>query len=462
MKRLFSAPTVVNLEITEICNVKCRHCYNFWRDESIGQNSLDVEKFDKILDRIIEAGVFHVVLTGGEPMAKFPMLEHGFAKLKEANISFSCNSNLMLCTDERAKKLYNLGLDHILTSLPSRDPVTNDFIMGKQGSFDRIMKGIENATRNGIRVSANMVVSKSTYNDVYETARLAASKGCQKLFATRMVPPTYTHEKVDDDHLPTAEETKIALDQAIKAKKDFGIMVGTLVSYPLCFLGDLEKYSDFVGRGCPGQSGHQMSINATGDTHSCAHEAEGYGNIFDKPIKEIYQQPKMKKWRTSYHFEGCKGCDYIDVCESGCRMTAKGFTGKHAGMDPLFLGPHVFERHVKIVEDNGLDLKIKEGMQFLVPKRLRFRKENGFYLVNVRWANTMPIDNDIAKFLIKYQESGLNFTINEFGKDKVDLLANLYYKDVVVNKEDEDIGERALKGLSINLDALPSKRLKIA
>ena len=123
------------------------------RDESIGQNSLDIEKFDKILNRIIEAGVFHVVLTGGEPMAKFPMLEYGFKKLKEANISRGCNSNLMLCTDERAKKLSSLGLDHILTSLPSRDPVTNDFIMGKQGSFDKIMKGIENATNNGIRES---------------------------------------------------------------------------------------------------------------------------------------------------------------------------------------------------------------------------------------------------------------------------------------------------------------------
>ena len=64
---------------------------------------------EDIIDRIIEAGVFHVVLTGGEPMAKFPMLEHGFAKLKEANISFSCNSNLMLCTDERAKKLAKHG-----------------------------------------------------------------------------------------------------------------------------------------------------------------------------------------------------------------------------------------------------------------------------------------------------------------------------------------------------------------
>ena len=38
-------------------------------------------------------------------------------RLKEENISFSCNSNLMLCTDERAKTLAGLGLDHILTSL---------------------------------------------------------------------------------------------------------------------------------------------------------------------------------------------------------------------------------------------------------------------------------------------------------------------------------------------------------
>ena len=205
-----------------------------------------------------------------------------------------------------------------------------------------------------------------------------------------------------------------------------------------------------------------MSINATGETHSCAHEAEGYGNIFDKPIKEIYQQPKMKKWRTSYHFEGCKGCDYIDVCESGCRMTAKGHTGKHAGMDPLFLGPHVFEKHVKIVEEDDFRGKFKLGMKFLVPKRLRFRKEDGFYLVNARWANTMPIENNIAEFLIKYKENGKTFTVKEFGEENMDLLANLYFKDVVVDESQKDVGERGLKGLSINLDALPSRRLKSA
>ena len=88
--------------------------------------------------------------------------------------------------------------------------------------------------------------------------------------------------------------------------------------------------------------------------------------------------------------------------------------------------------------------------------------QDGFYLANARWANTMPVENDIAEFLIKYQKSGKSFTINEFGKNKIDLLANLYYKDYIVDENKENIGERGLKGLSLNLDALPSKRLKIA
>ena len=105
MKRKFITPTVLNVELTEVCNVKCTHCYNFWRDESMGEVSLDTKRFDKIVEKAIEAKVFHVILTGGEPMAKFPILEHGLKKLSENNISFSCNSNLMLARKDRCKIL---------------------------------------------------------------------------------------------------------------------------------------------------------------------------------------------------------------------------------------------------------------------------------------------------------------------------------------------------------------------
>jgi radical SAM protein with 4Fe4S-binding SPASM domain len=463
MKRLLSSPTVVNLELTEVCNVKCRHCYNFWRDESMGQASLDTEKLDTLIEKFVEAEVFHVVLTGGEPMSQFDLLEHGFRKLQENNISISCNSNLMLATDERCKRLSAVGLDHILTSLPSSDPVTNDYIMGQVGSFERIMTGIKAAVANNIRVSVNMVITKKNYHQVYETAKLVAEMGAQKLFTTRAVPPTYAHGETEDETTPSEEQTLFALDEAIRARDDFGIMIGTLVSYPLCFLKDLDKYKDYVGRGCPAQSGNLLSINATGDTHACVHEEQAYGNVFEKSLREVFQSEQLRSWHNGgYHFEGCKGCDYVDVCESGCAMTAMAAEGSHNRKDPLFVGPHVFTKHFQIVEDDPtLPEKILSGMSFIAPQRLRFRKEDGFYLLNIRWGNSMPVETEIAEFLMEHQKSKKSFTIADFGENRRNLLANLLYKDAV-ESPDTEIGDvRKLMGLSINLDALPAERLKV-
>ena len=89
-KNLFSAPTTVNLELTELCNVKCRHCYNPWRDETMGEISLSEIKLNLLIKKLVEAEVFHVILTGGEPMSNFEMLVKAIRKLKD-NISISCN-----------------------------------------------------------------------------------------------------------------------------------------------------------------------------------------------------------------------------------------------------------------------------------------------------------------------------------------------------------------------------------
>ena len=48
-KKYFSAPTTVNLELTELCNVKCRHCYNPWRDETMGEISLSEIKLNLLI-----------------------------------------------------------------------------------------------------------------------------------------------------------------------------------------------------------------------------------------------------------------------------------------------------------------------------------------------------------------------------------------------------------------------------
>jgi radical SAM protein with 4Fe4S-binding SPASM domain len=257
---------------------------------------------------------------------------------------------------------------------------------------------------------------------------------------------------------------KDALDAALQAKADFGIQVGSLVSYPLCFLGDLEKYADFVGRGCPSQSGHRMSINATGDIHACVHEDEGYGNVFESPLAEIYQT-RMRKWHDQrFYYEGCQGCEYIEVCESGCSMMALGHYGSHKEKDPFFVGPQGITKHFKITDNTEILNAIESGIRFSVPKRLRLRKEDGFYLLSIRWANVISVPTDIAEFLISRQYSGESFALKDIGEDHRDFLAGLFFKDALESCDEEGTiqtqpGNPA--GLGVNIENLPEASFSI-
>ena len=110
----------------------------------MGEISLSEIKLNLLIKKLVEAEVFHVILTGGEPMSNFEMLVKAIRKLKENNISISCNSNLILATKEKAEILANAGLDHILTSFPSIDKDENDYIMQSKDSLEKIIRGIKN------------------------------------------------------------------------------------------------------------------------------------------------------------------------------------------------------------------------------------------------------------------------------------------------------------------------------
>jgi pyrroloquinoline quinone biosynthesis protein E len=455
MNRIFATPTTANLELTEICNVQCSHCYNPWREESTGSISLEEEKLKIVFDRLSDAGVFHVVLTGGEPFSKFKTLLLALKMAHEKKMSASVNSNLMLATDDKIRQLTDLGLDHILTSLPSVDPATTDKIMNKQGSFDRIMRGIETSVRNGVRVSVNMVVTRDTKDHVYEAGKLVAKMGVQTLFVTRAVPPTYSEGTDLSNFILSPQDTKRSLDDAIRVKEDFGIMIGSLVSYPLCFLEDLKKYEDFVGRGCPAQSGHRMSLNANGDIHACVHEEESYGNIFASSVREVFNG-EIRRWRDgSMRYEGCDGCPYTSICSSGCRMSALGAYGAHENKDPLYVGHHVFKKIHQPFEDAAFREKLTAGLELEALKGMRFRAEEGFYLVNIRWGNSITVNTELGQFLEKQVNSGGSFCLSDLGSEYADTLIGLYHKGAIEAPGLERTSQIKKQGLSLNVESLP-------
>jgi len=417
----------------------------------MGVNSLTNEKIDWLINEFVENGVFHVIFSGGEPMAKFDLLEYGVKKAKSKGLSVSVNSTLSLATSKRIIRLREAGLDHILASWYDIDPEQTEKITATKGAHEKVVNGIKCAVENGIRVSVNTIVTNNNLGSIYNSGKIVHELGATQFIAHRVVPPAYdrTDEK---QHRINQDMSVQGLDELLRLKEDTGIQVGTLISYPLCLLGDLEKYQDFVGRGCPTQSGHRFSINSTGDTHGCVMEDKDYGDVFKVGLKKAFKN--TIKWRDkSYYFKGCKGCDYLEVCQTGCRMDAFAATGKMNGKDPLFKGKEFIYKPYKHIKDPEIIRKIHDGARLKVPERIRWRQENGFYLLNIRWANTIEVSDKVAGILKRYQRTGSTFNINDFGKGREEELANLLYKEAIVS--DDILLKVKRKGVSVDPEKLP-------
>ena len=150
-----------------------------------------------------------------------------------------------------------------------------------------------------------------------------------------------------------------------------------------------------------------------------------------------------KKWHDgSYHNPECAPCDYRNICESGCRVDAKAYTGKINGRDPLMVGPIINGKiqgkslrdfkPLNLHYDKEI-LKDFDSRKFNVSKIARFRKEDGFYLCSIKYGNVIELENNIAEFLIDHKNKNKEFTLQDFGLENRHLMIYYFVKDLIVS-----------------------------
>ena len=135
-------------------------------------------------------------------------------------------------------------------------------------------------------------------------------------------------------------------------------------------------------------------------------------------------------------------------------MIALGQNGDHTEKDPLFVGPNAVTRKLNTVRDSEIFEKMESGFSFFAPKRLRFREEGGFYLLNIRWGNTLAVPWEVGEFLLKYRDSGAEFTLDDFGQERQELLAYLFDKDAVESHYYLGRKRKNLEGLGLRIEDL--------
>lgn len=426
-----SMPATVHIELTSSCCFNCRHCYNFWRKEKTRSIFMSQIQLDAILDELLRNNIMHVIFTGGEPFLNNAILLHGIKRLKEAGASVSCNSTLAAANSiAQLEKMRKAGLGHILTSLNSHRPDVDDYIVSVRGAHRRITEGITNAVSAGIRISVNMIISALNIKDIYDTAGLASRLGAKKFFGTRVVPNIARDAAEQKEFLVSAVAAKYILDELLRVEEDFHMQVGTLVPFPFCFImdnGDWAKYKNFYSHGCP--AGNKMiSLNANGDAHACVHEKDTYGNILKIGVKGVWEN--MKKWRDGTFFpDECKECLIFDECNGGCRLCALAYKGKMEATDNLRSG---YKRDAAgNVSDKYGDLKL-DALKCSVPEGLRFRKENGFCVIDRFGSEILCVKSDVAGILENRQKRREPFSPHEAGLTDADLVRKLLNERVLV------------------------------
>lgn len=169
-------PTMVVLELTHRCNLKCVHCYL-----NAGQNiTLSKKLLNKICNEIINLGVDIVQLTGGEPM-----LHDNFFEI--VKVLYNNNIKVIVTTNGtiESKKIYEAI--HMIKKMNGRIQVsldgfkeTHNRIRGNIDCFDKTISFITNLITMQIPVDIATCIIDQSFDEIEKLCQYLKDIGIKK------------------------------------------------------------------------------------------------------------------------------------------------------------------------------------------------------------------------------------------------------------------------------------------
>lgn len=373
MYKTLSAPLVVQVEVSSRCTNRCLHCYNFWRrsDEPLAVTDLSVFQMERVIQQLIEHGVFHVVFTGGEPLLNKQVLFRGLELAASCGVTTGINSSVVTLTKCDAERFKEFSVTSVLTSLMGPTATIHDGIAQQPKAFMKTLRGIRILQDTGVTVHVNMVVSQKNKAYVAETARFVKSLGVRHFSSTRAGCPGNCPDF--SDLALNITEFREYLNTLCTVGEEAHISVGVLESYPLCGMGDMKKYKSFTGRRClAGVT--TVTVASDGTIRPCSHLDISYGNILKENLDEIWG--RMVEWRDgSLLPEICRSCKALSWCGGGCRMEAKMRNGALNAQDPYVVPKDIDSVFTELTAPRGVKTALEVPEQLQLNPRARFRSE---------------------------------------------------------------------------------------
>lgn len=343
------APLEYYFDFTNVCNLKCSHCYN---RENMNSKTMSEEQIEKIIIDMYKNGIMRLHLAGGEPTLFPKELNTYLSTANKYGIVTSMASNGMAITDEICKIISQNNIMSITISIESANEDKNAKIRGK-GTLTKAVDGIKKLIKYreennykyvvGIKVSYDVSTEKE---DFEELIKLAIDLNIDVLKFANPERCIF-HEKHYYSNVADKYYENIKNVKELKEKYKNKIFI-TQISSPVNNCSNIGLPNM---EGCIGAQ-ELIAINSKGNITPCLMNDFDLGNISDyNSITDVYESDIIKEYHKQIRNYNCKRCNYHDKCRGGCQVRKIVEYGRIEKNDPLC----PVKNNIKINEEKNAD-----------------------------------------------------------------------------------------------------------
>ena len=299
------------LEITQLCNCKCVHCYE-GNTHFSSKQLLTVDDWKSVIDQLCCLGVKRVVVIGGEPcLYNYIETIVEYVSSKKIDTTIFTNGT---CISNNLKEIILKQNIKMKFSLYGHCENVHDKITNLPGSFNKLVNNIEYFLKNDIDVTVAVVLMKENERFVNEIITFLKKIGVKKY---RFDVIREVFGGTQNSHIPTIDNIKELAQR-------------TCANFPKISKEkfDIAYYRNTCWNG-------KIVVSEDGNVLPCVFERNiSLGNIKNSSIEEIlYGEKTMECWNCTFDYiDECKDCEFRFACKD-CRPLAFA-SGNKVGKNP--------------------------------------------------------------------------------------------------------------------------------
>lgn len=291
--KVWGMPYRYTIDPLNICNLRCPLCPTGLGTLGRDRGRMDLEAFKSLIDQIAPYAYTVELYNWGEPFLHpqiFEMIH--YASLKRIAVRLS--SNLNRYNQEMAQKTVAAGLDAVIVSVDGATQATYEKYR-RGGNLERVLGNIrslvEEKRKAGSRtpfITLRMLINRYNEGEIKQMSALATELGVDA-FTTGTLFVDTTDQSQIDEWLPLNEE----------------------LSYYDYSAEKLETVWHCA------ELWESMTINWDGGLSPCCflHEkGHDYENVFDRPLKDIWNGDAYISSRRVFAFGGPKEGPVKTIC----------------------------------------------------------------------------------------------------------------------------------------------------